>query len=80
MHPRPARIACAKDLQHQDSYAGTHLPTPQMDEGEAEQVCHSKDVVVIDEPSNWPGMVSWEAPKDEIFMKTSSENKAFREN
>ena len=39
--------------------------TPQMGESEAELICHSKDVVVIDEPSSWPGMVSWEAPEDE---------------
>ena len=27
MHPRPARIASAKHLQHQTDYAGTHVPT-----------------------------------------------------
>ena len=39
--------------------------TSRMDEGEAEVVCQSKDIVVIDEPSSWPGVVRWEAPEDE---------------
>ena len=41
------------------------VTTSRMDEGEAEVVCQSKGVVVIDGPSSWPGVVSWEAPEDE---------------
>jgi hypothetical protein len=36
-----------------------------MDEGEAVMACHSKDIVVIDEPLSWLGVVNWAAPEDE---------------
>ena len=41
------------------------VTTSQMNEGEAGLICHSRDVVVIDEPSDWPGPVSWESPDNE---------------
>ena len=34
------------------------VTTSRMDKGEAEMVCHSKDIVVIDEPLSWPSVVN----------------------
>ena len=41
------------------------VATSRMDGGEAEVVCQSKDIVVIDEPSSEPGVVNWKTPEDE---------------